>query len=562
LKKSVFIALSFFLLLTTNNFVHAVGIAEPVIIKVSTFAQLLAASEDNVSKKIILTNDISVTEQLRFESSEGVELNIELDLNGHTLRFDEDKYLYISSHDKEMTLSLTSSSKRGSIIFLYTSEIGKPGSISNFSGILELNNLLITISNISPNSAGTNEAFAGIELITNYYEGDMDMDSTIVRVSGPLVTGINNFDAGKVTVTDSLIEVDGLRAVGINSEGTVLELNNCVIKVNSEENGVGILSIQAYLPLGLPDGSLEYPLLIPVEKQDFLTMHGGSVSVSGKGAGVIEFERSICLINSEITATGEDSAGLRRFIFSPRVERAKGEPILFGGKISGEAGIFDEAEDTLVSYINHLGERIPINPSDKILLPGFKDVPYKAWYANDAYCLIEAGFFKGYPDGTFRPNSLITKAEIITLLANSTDEDLSMYNTLPQPFSDVSTTDWYHQQVAWGTETGIINGYANGSLGIKDHITREQMLTMIHRYAMYMGAYAGVEEKRDVQDFSDAVNISEWAIPAVQWAVNMGLIQGRDDNRIAPKEHATRAEAAVLFMRFCTVYSGTYKIAY
>ena len=118
------------------------------------------------------------------------------------------------------------------------------------------------------------------------------------------------------------------------------------------------------------------------------------------------------------------------------------------------------------------------------------------------------------------------------------------------PFDDVENGAWYTDAIIWAAENGIVEGYGNGKFGPNDDITREQLATMLWRYAKYKGYDVSVGEDTNVLSYDDYDQISKWAMPAIQWACGSGLIEGRTPSTIVPQGKANRAETAMIFMRF------------
>ena len=104
-------------------------------------------------------------------------------------------------------------------------------------------------------------------------------------------------------------------------------------------------------------------------------------------------------------------------------------------------------------------------------------------------------------------------------------------------------------------ENGLIAGYPNGLFGINDTITRGQIATILWRYAQHKKCDVSVGEDTNILSYADALTVSEWAVPAMQWANGAGLIQGSDNN-LMPKGNATRAQAAAILHRFCEPVTG------
>jgi hypothetical protein len=110
----------------------------------------------------------------------------------------------------------------------------------------------------------------------------------------------------------------------------------------------------------------------------------------------------------------------------------------------------------------------------------------------------------------------------------------------------------------WASQNNVVYGYGNGNFGPNDPLTREQIMTIIYRYAMLKEQNDGVLpdlSKNDIlSQYNDIHDISDWALPAMNWSVTTGLIQGRTASTIVPKGEATRAEVAAIFMRFIKDY--------
>jgi len=115
------------------------------------------------------------------------------------------------------------------------------------------------------------------------------------------------------------------------------------------------------------------------------------------------------------------------------------------------------------------------------------------------------------------------------------------------PFEDVTTDSWYSDYVAWAYERGIIIGESNTWLGAEGAVNRQEAATLLYRFL----AYYDIDLPGTASaDFTDAAEISWWASAAVAETVRTGLIIGHDDGRFGPREMTTRAQVAVIFLRF------------
>ncbi len=118
------------------------------------------------------------------------------------------------------------------------------------------------------------------------------------------------------------------------------------------------------------------------------------------------------------------------------------------------------------------------------------------------------------------------------------------------PFTDVPEGKWFSEPIKWAAANGVVEGYGNGLFGPNDNITREQFVTILWRYAQLKDKDVSVGEDTNILSYDDAFDISEWAMPAMQWACGSGLMEGRSESVLAPQGNASRAEAATFFMRF------------
>ena len=118
-------------------------------------------------------------------------------------------------------------------------------------------------------------------------------------------------------------------------------------------------------------------------------------------------------------------------------------------------------------------------------------------------------------------------------------------------FTDVANTDYYAKAVAWAEKNGIVSGYGNGQFGPNDSIAREQLATIMYRYTMYKKYDTSVGEDTNILSYNDISELSEYAVSSMQWACGSGLVNGMGEGKLAPKGNATRAQVAVILMKYC-----------
>lgn len=174
----------------------------------------------------------------------------------------------------------------------------------------------------------------------------------------------------------------------------------------------------------------------------------------------------------------------------------------------------------------------------------FVDVAPSDWFYNAVIFVNSRELFVGVNENEFAPGLPMSRAMLAAVLYRLEDGQASAEAST---FTDVSRDKWYAEAVAWAQATGIISGYTDGRFGVNDKISREQLATILYRYAQYIGI--DTVERGDISRFADAGEISAWANDAVRWAVGTGLIKG-DGAGLNPGGQASRAEVAAIIMRF------------
>ena len=182
----------------------------------------------------------------------------------------------------------------------------------------------------------------------------------------------------------------------------------------------------------------------------------------------------------------------------------------------------------------------------------FTDIADNAWYADAVRYVYEHGLMAGTSATTFAPDVTTSRAMIATILWRMAGSPVVNY---AMNYTDVAQGQWCSEAIRWATSEGIVGGYGNGLFGTNDPITREQLATMLWRYAQTEGYDVSVGENTNILSYTDVADLSEYAISAMQWAVGAGIINGTGDgSTLSPQGQATRAQAAVMLTRFCEEY--------
>ena len=181
------------------------------------------------------------------------------------------------------------------------------------------------------------------------------------------------------------------------------------------------------------------------------------------------------------------------------------------------------------------------NTTNTVDIKVFKDIAAGAWFEDSVKVMLEKGIMKGVSDTAFEPTANVTRAQFVTMLYRIAGRPEAGANT----FADVPAGSYYEKAVAWASEKKIVNGYSKDKFAPFDSITREQLATMLYKYAGSPEAKA-----LDASAFGDADTVSDYAKAAVGWAVEKGIITGAENKTIAPKQNATRAQVAAMVERY------------
>lgn len=206
--------------------------------------------------------------------------------------------------------------------------------------------------------------------------------------------------------------------------------------------------------------------------------------------------------------------------------------------------ILEEAEDDMKEAVGQKAEEEKTSEA-----PNFVDVRASDWFCDDVNFVVNEGLFYGTSATEFSPNTSMSRAMLVTVLYRMADATAP---TTGNRFSDVEEGQWYTDAVIWAANNGIVSGYGGGTFGVHDLVTREQLATILYRYAAKQ--LFDVSVANDLQVFADCGAISAYAYDALSWANAVGLINGRTEDTLAPLGTATRAEVAAIIHRFAEAF--------
>lgn len=190
----------------------------------------------------------------------------------------------------------------------------------------------------------------------------------------------------------------------------------------------------------------------------------------------------------------------------------------------------------------------PVEEETVTLPQTFTDVPESYWAAAHIQRAADKGLISGYADGSFRPGNSVTRAQFVTMLWRMAGKPAA---SGAAPFADtVNLNADFKAAIAWASENGYVNGVTATTFAPNNTITRQQAMAILFRYN---GSASGMElmmgSMYDSQ-FTDSATVGAFAKPAVYWAIYNGIVTGTTPTTIAPHGTATRAQIAVILLRY------------
>ena len=346
--------------------------------------------------------------------------------------------------------------------------------------------------------------------------GSDNTSSTVTNPDGSKTTTTTKPDGSKTettkytdgTVTEKVTKKDG------SSTETTTAPDGVTGKTSADKNGV-MTSAEVTVPSAAASkGLVTAPVEVKAAK-DSKAAPEIDVKVSGGSAKV------------EIPVTGFGPGTVAVLVHEDGAEEVVRDCI------TGEKGIILNVEGDVTLKI-----------VDNTMT--FSDVEPVNHWATDAVEFVAAReLFKGTGDGKFTPGGDMTRGMLVTVLYRLNYEP----EAADGDFADVDANAYYADAVAWAEDAGVVSGYGSGKFGPNDDVTREQIVTILYRYAEKNGYLAG--KTGSLTGYADAGSVSGWAADAMSWAIGTGLVKGVDDTHLAPTNNATRAEVATILMRFC-----------
>ena len=212
---------------------------------------------------------------------------------------------------------------------------------------------------------------------------------------------------------------------------------------------------------------------------------------------------------------------------------------------------------TLALLLSTFAYLIPVGADTYDSSKVFVDVPADAWFKSAVDFVASRGIMGGAGQAnTFKPSDLSTRSMLAVILHRLEGEPAA---STKSPFVDLSQ-DWYRAAADWAYESGVVKGSSATTFNPDGKVTRQELVTMLYRYADYCGM--DVSDKSSVDSFPDSGDVASWALDSVEWALGAGLINGRVDGGVtvlAPMGNTQRCEMATILSRFITKLEGEVK---
>ena len=177
----------------------------------------------------------------------------------------------------------------------------------------------------------------------------------------------------------------------------------------------------------------------------------------------------------------------------------------------------------------------------------FNDASPGAWYHDGIHWVLETGIMNGTGGDHFDPAGTATRAMFVTVLWRIENQPGTDAVSL---FRDVPAGQWYTDAVSWAAANGIVKGYSSDYFGGADRVSREQIVTILYRYAKYKGMKIYPGDRAVLNRYIDSNTVSGWAEEAFCWSLEAGIVQGFENGKLSPETDATRAQVAMMIMRY------------
>jgi hypothetical protein len=387
---------------------------------------------------------------------------------------------------------------------------------------------------------------------TGTSSGQSEIVKPNVSVSGSTV----NASVGKSALADAVTAANKNQADTITVSA---ETDQSVTSSKVTLNATGVQGIgektQANLMISTPNGAVSIPngalgtlassgrdIVVTVTEKDLADLEVSGVDTTN----ALAVEVNIDVGDKAVTTFDGKSLTINLPVNNAYAEGGRYKVVIISSDgtaetVSGQCIKEDGKLFVQVSTV-HLSTFVVTNQKSM----NFSDVTAGDWYYDAVQYTCERDFFHGTSETAFSPDVSMTRAMMVTVLYRM---EGSPSVTGTNAFTDVASGQYYTDAVLWAGQNQIANGISATLFHPDDLITREQMATILYRYAVYKKC--DTSPTTDLAVFTDAALVDSFAEEAMQWAIGSEIISGTTKTTLAPVQTATRAQVATILMRFC-----------
>ena len=215
----------------------------------------------------------------------------------------------------------------------------------------------------------------------------------------------------------------------------------------------------------------------------------------------------------------------------------------------GEIEKFQATYDSATGKVSFVTDHFSVYMTAYEATAAYDDVALGNWFYDAVNDAVKKGLMTGTSATKFEPGANTTRAMLATILWRLAGEEKPTLSA--SPFADVTnTTAWYYDAVLWAYEKGIIKGLNDNTFGVSKALSRQEMVTMLYRYAKTYNSSLTAAGTMDTSRFADWSTVPDWASEGLQWGIQNGVISGTSDSMLSPGSNATRGQLASILMRY------------
>lgn len=412
--------------------------------------------------------------------------------------------------------------------------------------------------------------------LTVSLSGDSRIDADATANNSKIEAVVFNADNNQQTAGNVLIQGEGMLEIesaynGIvnkNSDGTKLEIKDASVSVRGENIGMQMesdltVSGSAMLVTTAQKGCIDAGKLTVTEYAALQAESDEGKGGDGISCDGVQTNGYLAVYGDNSAITCDGNVAVTGGTTEVRVRRAKDVPawhVTTGHTVSTSsmyvhAGISGldakQVKDFDTNYASYGYTAILHDASWLEWVNAFEDVKSSDWFYNYVRYVNQHNIMQGMSSIKFSPNTTTTRSQAVQILYALSQQYWIQYGIDSGnrvSFADVPSTQWYANPVRWAGGNGIVSGMGNNKFAPNNKVTREQFAQILYTFTSKLGY--DVKASADLRQFKDAAEVSDWAQPAMKWAVGAGVMHGTNKGNLNPGSAMTRAEASVMLQGF------------